>query len=308
MSEHHVSFLTDEERAAAWQLEIVRHPSELPIWAQAAVHPGHLERLASGEFIAREDILDGFVRGPDVLVHAAVFSGNCERSFDAERGEDGIENMAAEVSECTATEVLPVTPDKGMVTRGILAHRSHAEPEIPVHMRGHFGTRSRSEAFVAFVTGDGDPGIHFFDFANRAFFDQAGAEAVFEVRVDLISHLGHDLGLRSFQTHLPRFPDGVGERLLAIDVLAQAHGINGHLCVHVVGNADVHGIKLVAQLGEHLAEVSEVRYAGMLGIDLVEAGAVDVAEADVLHVRMTTNVLDVAESHAVRAHGHDLEL
>ncbi len=215
--------------------------------------------------------------------------------------------MAAKVTQCTAAEVLPVTPNKGMVAGRILAHRGAANPKIPIHVGGHFGAWGRGQALVALIAGDGHPGIDLFDFADGTFFDQAGAEAVFEVGMDLVAHLGDHLGLRRFHAHLAGFPHGVGQRLLAIDVLAKAHGVDGSLGVHVVRRADVHRVELVAELGKHFAEVGKVRHAGMVGVHLVKAGAVDVAEADVLHLRMAGDVFDVAEGHAVCADGNDLE-
>ena len=64
----------------------------------------------------------------------------------------------------------------------------------------------------------------------------------------------------------------------------------------------------VAELGEHLAEVREVRHAGELRIRLGEARGVHVAEADVFRLRVRADFGDVGEPLAIAADGDNLQI
>ena len=74
-------------------------------------------------------------------------------------------------------------------------------------------------------------------------------------RVPRVAHLGGDLvpGRRLGQH--PGLVDRMGERLLAVDVLAQVECGLGDHGVRVVGRADDHRVDLPVQLVEHPAEV-----------------------------------------------------
>ena len=150
--------------------------------------------------------------------------------------------------------------------------------------------------------------MDFFDFADEAFADEACAEAVLEVGVDLVSHLRDDTGFGRVVAHLTGFPDGVREGFLAVDVFAAFHGFDGSMRVHVVGNGDGDGVDFVTEGGEHFAVVAEVAHAGECGIGLGEAIGVDVAEADELHFWMGADLFEVGEGHAIGADGGDVEL
>ena len=57
--------------------------------------------------------------------------------------------------------------------------------------------------------------------------------------------------------HPPRLVDAPGERLLAVDMLAQLHGRQAHRRVHMVGNADDDRVDLLVHRIEHLAVIAE---------------------------------------------------
>ena len=73
----------------------------------------------------------------------------------------------------------------------------------------------------------------------------------------LVAHLRDDLVLPGGLGHGAAFGDRVGQRLLAVDVLALLHGRDGRDRVVMVGRGDHHGVDPLVQLVEHLAEVAE---------------------------------------------------
>ncbi len=104
------------------------------------------------------------------------------------------------------------------------------------------------------------------------------------------------------------FPGGVGERLLAVDMLTHTHGDHGGQRVHVVRGRDGHGIKTVAELAEHLAPVSVVGHARVALVDLGEASGIDVAEADEAGLGVRGTFGDIAVALAVDPDRGDLDL
>ena len=114
-----------------------------------------------------------------------------------------------------------------MVNGFVVAHWCDADPEVPVQIcwDGE-GIGGRREEFISFVPGDTGPRVHFFDFADEAFADDAGAEAVLEVGMDLVTHLGDDLGSCGVETHLAGFPNRVGEGFLTVHVFAAPDGLD----------------------------------------------------------------------------------
>ena len=58
-----------------------------------------------------------------------------------EGGENGVENVAAEVSEGSVSKVLPISPPPWMVDSAstIGAHGGDADPFVPIQAFGHRG-------------------------------------------------------------------------------------------------------------------------------------------------------------------------
>ena len=97
------------------------------------------------------------------------------------------------------------------------------------------------------------------------------------------AHLRRQLLLPGEAGHPPRLVDAPGERLLAVDVLAQLHGRQADRCVHMVGNADDDRVDLPVQRIEHLAVIAE---SLGLGIALERVG-----RALLVHVAKRDDVL-----------------
>ncbi|MEY5014580.1 MAG: hypothetical protein RIS92_938 [Verrucomicrobiota bacterium] len=188
------AFFSDEEGAGGGKVITGRHFCEFLGGFQAAVVPGDGEG-AGCEWVCGEEEPHCFERGPDMFVDARVFGRDGGGGIEVEGGEDGVEDVASEVAEGAGTEVLPIAPDEGMVDGFVIAQGGDADPEVPVEVSGDGeGFGGGGEELVTFVSGDAGPGVDFFDFADEAFADESGAEAVFEVGMDLVPHLGDDAG------------------------------------------------------------------------------------------------------------------
>ena len=104
--------------------------------------------------------------------------------------------------------------------------------------------------------GPADPDVGLGHRADGAGLDQLDDAAVVVVGVDLGAHLGGDLGLGGGLADDPGLADVVGQRLLAVDVLAELQGRQGGEGVGVLGGADDDGVEVVGVV-EDLAEVAE---------------------------------------------------
>jgi hypothetical protein len=71
----------------------------------------------------------------------------------------------------------------------------------------------------------------------------------------LVAHLGRDLIFDRGLLQEARFPDGAGERLFDVDVLAALHAGEGDGGVHEIGHADGDGVDILALFLQHHAEV-----------------------------------------------------
>ena len=136
--------------------------------------------------------------------------------------------MAAEIAHGAAAEVDPVAPLEGVIdVRREITRRRAPEPEVPAYAGGYGAGGGRGGHAGIFVTGVGVPRVHGEDLADAPGLDELHASAILLRGMDLVAHLGADLRLRGLQAQLPRFPSGMGERLLAIHVLAHPHGDHG---------------------------------------------------------------------------------
>ena len=140
-----------------------------------------------------------------------------------------------------------------------------------------------------------DPRLDHLDRATQA---AAGAA--------LIAHLG---GQFSVAGQLPQdagFMDRLGERLLTVNMLAQAHGRGGGDAVDVVGRGYGHRVDGFADLVEHLPEVLELLGLRILLPLLGERGSVDVAQAN-NGAATTCRIVGVAGTLAAHADATDLD-
>ena len=118
------------------------------------------------------------------------------------------------------------------------------------------------------------------DRPDGAGLDEFDHAAVIVGGVDLRAHLRGDCAasLEILVLHQPGFANGVGQRLLAIDVFACPHRRDGGQRVMMVGGADHHAVDL--RVADDLAPVGERPGVGKLFPRLVERPRIDVAEGD----------------------------
>ena len=114
-----------------------------------------------------------------------------------------------------------------------------------------------------------DPGLDHLDRATQA---AAGAA--------LVAHLGGQFSVASQLPQDTGLMHCLGEGLLTVNVLAQAHGRSGGDAVDVVGRRDGDRVDRFADLVEHLPEVLELLGLRVLLTLLGEGVPVDVAQAD----------------------------
>ena len=98
----------------------------------------------------------------------------------------------------------------------------------------------------------------------------------------------------------------LGEGLLTVNVLAQAHGRSGGDAVDVVGRRDGDRVDRFADLVEHLPEVLELLRLRVLLTLLGERGPIDVAQAND-GAATACGVVGVARTLASHADTTDLD-
>ena len=157
------------------------------------------------------------------------------------------------------------------------------EEQVPVHVRGdrfRGGPGDDVRGLLPVLERAIGPDVDLLDQAQVPAADDLGTAAEARIGRPLVAHLGAHLLLTGGLAHQPGLIDRVGQRLLAVHVLAHPHGRHGRDGVRVVGRRDDHGIQPRAQLVEQLAEV--VVLLGLLvllGLG-VQPLLVDVAERD----------------------------
>jgi hypothetical protein len=123
------------------------------------------------------------------------------------------------------------------------------------------------------------PDVNLLHLADDTGLDQLDDAAVVLGGVDLDAHLGRHLRLRRLLADLARLEDVVGERLLAVDVLAVLQGQHGRRRVRVLAGADDHGVEGGGMVKE-LAEVGELFGVAVFGPGRLQGGAAHVAQRD----------------------------
>ena len=127
-----------------------------------------------------------------------------------------------------------------------------------------------------------DPRMRRGDLPDHAIAKQLHRSAVFARGVNLISHLRDHARLLRLQAHLPRLPNGVRERFLAVNVFAEPQRRHRDQRVRVIRRGDLHGVEARAEFREHLAKILERRDSGEFRGRLVEPTRIDVAESNEL--------------------------
>src|SRR5512140_2571539 len=118
--------------------------------------------------VAREDVFDAGIDGPVPLVWRRAFGMDRSGRRQFERREDGIEDMAAHVSERAGAEIKTLAPVCGMII-GVANKRAlgaDTEPEVPIEIRRNRVVSVWARRGIA--PGLGAPGMDFLDFPDGA--------------------------------------------------------------------------------------------------------------------------------------------
>ena len=126
--------------------------------------------------------------------------------------------------------------------------------------------------------------------------------------VALVAHLRDDLVFLGGLGHRAAFGDRVGQRLLAVDVLAVLHGGDRGHGVVMVGRGDHDGVDLFGHLVEHLAEVAELLRLGMVVERADDAIITPVGVAKGHDIVAARHGADVAPAHRADADAGDIQL
>ena len=192
------------------------------------------------------------------------------------------------------------------VVRTILGR---AEEEIPAfgtaetpgdgHLLGRGVEALRPEGTVGSAVHAG----HLADFAVP---DPFANEVAVCGRGALVTHLRSHLVLLGQVGEQAGLIDGVGQRLLHIDVLAHGDGVGGHDGMRVVGGCYEDGIDALAHLVVHAAEVAILLGIGMTVPGILGIVPVDITEGD--DVVRPLHVAKVGVTHASDTYAGDVQL
>ena len=122
--------------------------------------------------------------------------------------------------------------------------------------------------------------MEFERFSDHAGLDELHRAPEAALRTALVAHLGSEFLVAGEISHHAGFPHGLGEGLLAIDVLAHLHRHDAGDSVDVIrcGNSDA--VDLIAHFGEHFAEVRVFLGIGEPLGHGIEPLLVNIAETD----------------------------
>jgi hypothetical protein len=214
------------------------------------------------------------------------------RPGKVQRLEDGRELVAAHVAQRPRAEVAPVAPSPGMVGGMVRALGRRTQPEVPVQSIGH-GRHLRQHSAPSRLLPErgAHRDVDFGDRPEHAVEDILLHHPGFFRRLALVAQLGgRARALRRFGD-LAGFGDRVGERLLAIDVLAPAESRQRHHGVAVVGRGHHHRVHVL--LIEQFAVIAigaATSVAAPLAIDVADGGdlhLVEREEIEQVHVPLT---------------------
>ena len=177
--------------------------------------------------------------------------------------ERAVQVVAAPIAHRAIAELPPRTPLQGMQFVVVIAERHGADPLVPMQSGGH---RFRGQPSTSAAAAGGGPAVDLGHVADRAGPDILAEHANVLAAVPLVAQLRHDFAFAGRLHHEPDFADAVGQRLLAVDVLAQLHGHDRGQGVVMIGDGDEDGVDVLMDLVEHLAIVVELLDAGRLDV------------------------------------------
>ena len=287
---------------------------------ELAVEPLHRERLAvrGGHAVERPRDVVGLrprVGAPRGRVLPAFLHLGADRlrrgPAEVHALPHGVEDVAADVAAPARAEVLPRAPDHRVVDLlGVRTHRRRAEPEVPrerLRRRDALGRTRTREAVPLRARAVGRE-VHLLHRANRPRAEEADAQAVAATRRELRAELRDHVATLRLQRHLAALGHVVAERLLAVHVLAAAHGGERDDRVLVVGHGHVDGVDRITLLLQHLAPIGVGARVGRKLRGLGEVVRVHVAERHHLHALVREEVAQVIEAHAAHADAGVVEL
>ena len=206
------------------------------------------------------------------------------------------------VADLPRAEIQKPAPVVRRVVRAVGAHRSAAQPCLPVERPRH-GRFGRLRLHPRGMRARRGRNVRFGHIADRARPYDLRRHPVALVREALVAHLrGHFVFRRRFHQQA-RFPRRPRQRLLHVDVLAVLHAGQRHRGVHEIRNADGDGVDVLAFLLEHHAEIFVL---GLL-VELLEVGRrprfIHIAQRhDVLGLRRVVEIHAALPPAADRSH------
>ena len=192
--------------------------------------------------------------------------------------------------------------------RGKWPLRGCSKPQIPADTGRNSGSGRTIRALAVLSSLHTNPRMHLANLSDCTLTNELDAKAVFGCRMNLVAHLRRHAGLFGLCTQLSSFPDGVGQGLLTVHMLASAHGRHGYRSVHVVRSRDDDGINATSKIRKQFTVVRPVPHAGKGSVSLIKATGVDVTETDKLHRRVTADVGEIGPAHAVDTDGCHIQL
>lgn len=183
------------------------------------------------------------------------------RHAETQRPDERVEIVAAHVAEGAGTILEEAAPFERMDIGAVIGVRGLGQPKFPIERVGSGlgGFRVGGHALrpdravrpdVDFLHGAHHPGV-------EPFLEQA----VFLEGVALVAHLGDDALFRGGLVEFVGFPEGVHERFLDADVLAEGNGVHGRRVMGVIRGGDGHAVDALLFL-QHFAEIAVLLRVG----------------------------------------------
>ncbi|OPZ67593.1 MAG: hypothetical protein BWY83_02570 [bacterium ADurb.Bin478] len=186
-----------------------------------------------------------------------------------------VEMMGAPVGHAAAGVIVIITPTgKAVKTDGRRQNSIEgtvggwAQPEIPIQLRRNFFSGQIAIDRMIFKS-SGHADAHVFNLADVAVLHQFAGMPKTVIGPLHASGLKHPSPAARLINHLSRLADGKGQRFFTIDVLAQAHGLNGLKRMPVVRRGDHHRVDVAAlQQFPVIGEGQTTLRTALLGIEL----------------------------------------
>ena len=209
--------------------------------------------------------------------------------------------MHAHVPDGPGSEIPNAAPFEGQVSRMVRPPPSRAEPEVPIKSFRHGRRLSRAlNALRPPARRPIGPDMnlaHCSDGAGADHFDRAARSFH---GMPLLAHLGDDTGFGGDLPHASRFVNGMGQRLLAVDMLPIAHGGDSGDGMNMVGCADHDCVQRLFHI-KHFAEVAVTFSGGVFGERSRGIFIVDITQRDDVFIGQSVDIIGRAAACADEA-------